>query len=280
MVLDLKNRERITAKLMAAETLSVEKLGVRAVARAIAKAKSQFKRLLRNGVTPFGAITQILLEEADELAEAMLASHLIGRKRSMLNATIAMSASSRAVEALKNLFSMPDDLIEEYRSAYKADIRGVLHRLGTNADDKVQEAVLEAITREEHIGTAMKRIDEAFRRSGVSPDKSHSIENIFRTQCQTAYSAGRWHQDNDILTEMLWGYKYLTVGDDRVRPNHAALDGVVLPKDDPRWNVIYPPNGYMCRCQVFELYDEEDIVEPPAEGIPDEGFAFNPGRIY
>lgn len=45
-----------------------------------------------------------------------------------------------------------------------------------------------------------------------------------------------------------WEYK--TIGDDKVRPEHKKLDGVILPADDPRWDKIFPPNGWKCRCRV------------------------------
>lgn len=44
--------------------------------------------------------------------------------------------------------------------------------------------------------------------------------------------------------------RYVTVGDDRVRASHAALNGLQRPKDDPIWDTIYPPNGWNCRCLV------------------------------
>lgn len=43
---------------------------------------------------------------------------------------------------------------------------------------------------------------------------------------------------------------YQTAGDDRVRPSHVALDGIVKPMDDTFWNTNYPPNGWNCRCDV------------------------------
>ena len=45
-------------------------------------------------------------------------------------------------------------------------------------------------------------------------------------------------------------WQYCTVGDDRVREEHAALDGLILRHDDPLWDKIYPPNGWKCRCYV------------------------------
>lgn len=45
-----------------------------------------------------------------------------------------------------------------------------------------------------------------------------------------------------------WEYK--TVGDDKVREEHAALNGLILEASDPQWDEIYPPNGWKCRCYV------------------------------
>lgn len=45
-------------------------------------------------------------------------------------------------------------------------------------------------------------------------------------------------------------WEYLTVGDGKVREEHQKLHGVILPAKDKRWNKIYPPNGWNCRCRV------------------------------
>lgn len=45
-------------------------------------------------------------------------------------------------------------------------------------------------------------------------------------------------------------WEYLTVGDGKVREEHRALHGVILPAVDRIWDKIYPPNGWNCRCRV------------------------------
>lgn len=47
--------------------------------------------------------------------------------------------------------------------------------------------------------------------------------------------------------------QYRTAHDSRVRPDHAALDGITLPADDPFWQKYYPPNGWGCRCQAIQV---------------------------
>lgn len=60
-----------------------------------------------------------------------------------------------------------------------------------------------------------------------------------------------------------WEYK--TVGDDRVREEHAALDGLVLRHDDPLWDKIYPPNGWKCRCYVVPRMASEVQVSEQSQ---------------
>jgi len=60
--------------------------------------------------------------------------------------------------------------------------------------------------------------------------------------------------------------EYSTAGDGRVRPEHAALDGIVRPVGDSFWNKYYPPNGWNCRCDVIQLEKGEKQVTPKKEG--------------
>lgn len=58
-------------------------------------------------------------------------------------------------------------------------------------------------------------------------------------------------------TKLFPYWKYLTVGDDKVREEHAALHGVILAANDPRWKNIFPPNGWKCRCYVVGVMAHE-----------------------
>lgn len=66
---------------------------------------------------------------------------------------------------------------------------------------------------------------------------------------------------------------YRTVGDSRVRPDHAMLNGIVKPIDDPFWRTYYPPNGWRCRCTVMNTAEkvtegefEDKSVKPEFHG--------------
>lgn len=65
-------------------------------------------------------------------------------------------------------------------------------------------------------------------------------------------------------TKLFPYWEYKTAGDDKVREEHAALDGLTLRHDDPLWDEIYPPNGWKCRCRVVARMQHE------VEGITEE----------
>lgn len=71
----------------------------------------------------------------------------------------------------------------------------------------------------------------------------------YETARLTAESSANY-QRLRAQTELFPYWEYRTVGDERVRTEHAELDGTILPANDPRWQKIYPPNGWKCRCRV------------------------------
>ena len=101
----------------------------------------------------------------------------------------------------------------------------------------------------------------------------------------SATMAAKWEgfmQDGDR-----YNLQYRTAHDDRVRPEHAALDRVTLPMSDPFWQEYYPPNGWNCRCTVVQVrkskypetpHDEAMALGEEATGKDTKGiFHFNPG---
>ena len=67
----------------------------------------------------------------------------------------------------------------------------------------------------------------------------------------SATMAAKWEQFSEDGDR--YYLQYRTAKDDKVRPEHAALDGVTLPMSDSFWETYYPPNGWNCRCTVVQV---------------------------
>lgn len=100
------------------------------------------------------------------------------------------------------------------------------------------------------------QISDIIKAQGWTGKKAHRVDNIFRTNLQTAYMAGRYEQMQKT-TRLRPYWRYLAVEDKRTRPSHTALDGKVYPADHDFWNSFYPPNGFRCRCTVQSLSERQ-----------------------
>ncbi|AMO58254.1 phage minor head protein [Endozoicomonas montiporae] len=82
------------------------------------------------------------------------------------------------------------------------------------------------------------------------------LENIFRTNLQSAYAVGQW-QSIEANQETAPFLMYDAVEDNRTRPEHQQWNGTLRPVDDPFWQTHYPPNGWQCRCGVIQMSRDE-----------------------
>ena len=95
-------------------------------------------------------------------------------------------------------------------------------------------------------------------------------ELLIRMHGFQAYQAAQYNvmeRQKDVFPY----WQYHTMEDDRVRPEHAALDGIVLPADHEFWRHHYPPWNFGCRCQIIPASqsDYEDIQKAD-DGQPDD----------
>lgn len=86
----------------------------------------------------------------------------------------------------------------------------------------------------------------------------HYLDNVFRTNIQSAYGHGRWQQQQKNKDKRPY-LMYSAINDSRVRPAHLALNRIVLPIDHPFWLTHYPPLGFRCRCTVIALTEKQAL---------------------
>lgn len=120
----------------------------------------------------------------------------------------------------------------------------------------LRDAVQAAIVDGESIRQFRKRFDEIVARHGWSfkGGRNWRTRVIYETNLLTSYAAGRWAQltsDAGRAAFPFWRYRHVApILEKQPRPLHLLWDGLVLRADDPIWSIIFPPNGWGCRCYV------------------------------
>jgi len=94
----------------------------------------------------------------------------------------------------------------------------------------------------------IKQIDETYNELYAQAEHGNAIAS--------GQSAATWHsyQRNGISV-----ITFITAGDNRVRSEHAAYDGLTLNINDPFWDTHMTPLGWGCRCDT-QPGDEEDVI--------------------
>lgn len=161
-------------------------------------------------------------------------------------------------EAFKALSGQARDRAFTLAGAASAD-------LVADVKGELLKALEEGATLEEF----RKNVNALLERKGWTGLNPWHAENIFRTNIQTAYSAGRWAQYQETKGSRPY-LMYDAVNDDRTRTSHRAMDGHVAHMDDAFWQTWYPPNGFRCRCGTISLSarDVERMGLEVSEGLP------------
>lgn len=195
-----------------------------------------------------------------------------------------------------------DPAVQEFVNAHASALDSAFQKV------EMSDAMRRRLTRSNYIFSGMKAFHELheafpslidengnrkpferFLNDVQSIDKTYN-SNYLRAEynfvAASAEMAGRWEQfmrDGDR-----YNLQYRTQRDDKVRPEHAALDRVTLPPSDSFWEEFYPPNGWNCRCTVVQVrkskypetpHDEamrlgDEALQRDTKGI----FRFNAGK--
>ena len=299
--------ERKIAKRSDSDKARLEKIGILSVQRIGLTMQRGVYRAMKNGQPVWPAITKAIRHDFEPIvAAAMLASHVGGVRRAKLALPDQMPYSfsneviegyqdtpfKEAVDTMQKRAKLTADQLDALEDMYGAQASKVCSTFEAHVNRRITRTIQHLVAEGAHISESKKALAEVFDALGITPENSFTLEGIFRTQVSIAYSAGAYQMEQDeAIQEILWGYKYVTVGDDRVRSEHAGFDGVTLPKDAPFWATNRPPNGWACRCGVIPLFNEPnrkhkvkqpkpvvvagELVEPKA----DPGFQVNFGAV-
>jgi SPP1 gp7 family putative phage head morphogenesis protein len=217
-----------------------------------------------------------------QLARHLAASNLLGRVQIVKHAhrktgrIIPISASSRFrsfddAGDDDNLYgSFSTDLPNDDAAQYIRDLTPVTREIfdGLTSQYRRDAFTLSATADIRLITKIRDALADVAQKGGTAQDFEAAVR-----QLTDAYSLGRYEQMSDAATvDVLPVWQYWTVGDERVRPEHAVLDGFAAHAQDSVWHKIYPPNGFNCRCSVISILASEapkDWNEPGMMRLPE-----------
>jgi SPP1 gp7 family putative phage head morphogenesis protein len=222
------------------------------------------------------------------ITDAMVAAHLDGRRRTGLNLREHVDAGLKlstaydgAIEFLTKRLDLNTDELRALQEAYGSTAASVTTTASESLEQAVQQSLVESTAAGEGVRDGVQAMREAFESEGFTPAKDHQLEAIFRTQTQTAYSAGRWQSLQDpALGDLIWGFEYTAILDARVTELCRSMNGVIRPKDDPIWDRLTPPNHWNCRSTLLEVLDTGNPTAVPVGAVAQQGFGFNPGQVF
>lgn len=173
-----------------------------------------------------------------------------------------------AVEAFRARVPMTDDefdALEELAHQRAFTVAGVTKLdLLTELWQGIDRAVAEGITLAEFKESISRELAASW--SGATPAR---LENIFRTNVQSAYGAGRVKQLRTPAVKRARPYwKFSAIEDARTSAICQPLGGTVLPADDPWWNSHQPPLHFQCRSTILPMTERQAVATGVAEKPP------------
>lgn len=165
-------------------------------------------------------------------------------------------------------------VVNEDAISYAAQASNRLAGVGTDVWLKVNSEVTEALRK----GTGTEALKEEIER--LTSFSEFRADTIARTEIGSAFVNGNYEAQK-ALGEYGPAFKeWLSVSDARTRPEHAALDGTVIPFDDmfdaggemmraPHDETASAANVVNCRCDVLYYY--------PGDTLPDGTVVEAPG---
>lgn len=177
-----------------------------------------------------------------------------------------------------------DALRDRYREGGFVARRLASQRLQEVARSSIERLLAQDLTVDEVYQAIRDAERDEVRALGIDPASSAYLDTVIRTNVATAYGHGRWEAVNAPDVAALRPYlRYVTAGDEAVRPAHRALHGKVFRTGTEEASYYAPPLGYRCRCAFTTISERQFtargyvLTEGRIAGVdPDDGWSGAP----
>ena len=285
------NQSLIAAAMRAdADIDRIEAAGLGSSQRCLARIRSGFARMFASrGTFQFSAQAELLNHLAPVMSRTLAIGHAMGERRTLLNmraAGLEDIALDRFSEVMRQIRAAGVGRnLSTLQRRYARTIYDTLRQTGANIDATTRATIASLIADREPMGRGMKILTATLDKLGVGHESAR-LETLYRTEVAKAYAAGELGKLRERWGDV-WGFRYVTMHDDRVRPTHASWDGTTLPKTSRFWQAHYPPCGWNCRCRLVAIFKtpgyKPKLIQPGKIGgvvaEADDGFGEMPSDI-
>ena len=159
--------------------------------------------------------------------------------------------------------ALTDDVFQRLSAAAKQRAFRVATLHKAHLVQRARDIVHRAIRDGTPYGEVRRQLLTIFDTEGIPRPALHRLRTVFQQNVQQAYNdARREVLDEPEISEAFPFRQYLTVGNGtpgvrNVRPEHAALHGLVFAWNDPFWDAHTPPWDWGCRCTIVALTENQ-----------------------
>ncbi|MDX2110615.1 MAG: phage minor head protein [Verrucomicrobiota bacterium] len=170
------------------------------------------------------------------------------------HATAFTVAKSTGFDILVDIRTALDDALANGKTfeTFKKELTPTLQAKGWWGIQKVQDPVTGSIV-DAQLGSPRR------------------LQTIYRANIRTAMAAGQWERAQRTKRALPY-FVYELGPSEHHREAHAAIQGTMLPVDDPFWDSHFPPNGWGCKCWLRQVskfeYDKLNQNGVPVQGDP------------
>lgn len=209
----------------------------------------------------------------------------------MKNRSLSQQASleplppSAAIEFFKDKVILPAKEFYDLEAWARARAFTVSHVTKAEVLGDISNAIDKAIENGETLATFRDSLDDIMQKRGWEGTSPWHEETIFRTNIQTAYSAGKFSQLDGHSDKFVGQFDAIL--DDATTETCRELNGKIYPLDSPFWDMYMPPLHFNCRSTVRPVYNGE-VEErglyvsdklPPGSVKPSDGFGNNLNKV-
>lgn len=156
-------------------------------------------------------------------------------------------------------------IVDQYNVRSKKARRLLLEYLRKRSLELVNQALDEGTTLREY----MADIERFASEMGISVDNQAYLDNVFRTNLQTAYSAGRWRAmtDPDVIEERPY-WRYQATMDADTCDFCRFMNGMIFEVGNSATDFLVPPCHYQSRSAAVThiLQQGEKVLKKPPTG--------------